>query len=309
MKRKREKSGFTLVELLVVIAVIALLLAILIPAMHKAKETARRVVCATHVRQIGAGIAVYAENNDGVLPWYGGVDPSFKSPFTCKIDIPYNPAGDCPKDKEGHPFLAYRDTAPGVLPDGSLRPFRLACLYAAGIIDEPKLFYCPSETQPRYLYKNYIDPLPPNTSKEWGTLPQKINTGPDAHGNQWVRTGYTYYPTSPKTPMNLLWQAPAYTARKFDDIDEMIPYLSDRIWKRDDPVGMPPDIMRQYPKPFAHRMGGVYSVNALWKDGHTVFYRNQDAFSHDKWEPFELGQVEYPVFFYKTYRIIGGMDR
>ncbi|MBN1788434.1 MAG: prepilin-type N-terminal cleavage/methylation domain-containing protein [Sedimentisphaerales bacterium] len=310
MKSKREKLGFTLVELLVVIAVIALLLAILIPAMQKAKETARRVVCGNQVRQLGAGIAVYAENNNGLLPWYGGEDPLYKGEFQCKFTPPYDPVNsDCPRDRDIHPWLAYRDTAPGVNPDGSLRPFRLACLYGAGIINEPKLFYCPSETHPQYLYKSYVDPGEGNPSKEWGTLPQKINESGSYYGNQYVRLGYSYYPTNPKTPRNLIWQAPAYTARKFENVDDLIPYLSDRLWKRDEPAGAPIEELRQYPKPFAHRMGGIYSANCLWKDGHTVFCRDQDAFSHDKWEAFEIGQVEYPTFYYTTYRIIGGMSK
>ncbi len=63
-----KKKGFTLIELLVVISIIALLLAILLPALGKAKESARRVVCRSNLRQLTIGCLVYgAEHNDSVV--------------------------------------------------------------------------------------------------------------------------------------------------------------------------------------------------------------------------------------------------
>ncbi len=69
MSRKRE---FTLVELLVVISIIALLMAILLPALSRARSVAKRVACATHLRSIGQGIVMYANDNSDKLPvsWY-----------------------------------------------------------------------------------------------------------------------------------------------------------------------------------------------------------------------------------------------
>jgi len=57
-----------LIELLVVIAIIALLLAILLPALGKAKELARRTVCATNHKQIGISMNVYGHDNNSSLP-------------------------------------------------------------------------------------------------------------------------------------------------------------------------------------------------------------------------------------------------
>ena len=62
-----EKKGFTLIELLVVIAIIALLLAIIMPGLKKAKETAAKVVCASHVRQLTMAWILYADENDSEL--------------------------------------------------------------------------------------------------------------------------------------------------------------------------------------------------------------------------------------------------
>ena len=64
-----EKSGFTLVELLVVIAIIALLMSILMPALSKAKEQARDVICrGANLRQYGIAGTMYLDDNEGAFP-------------------------------------------------------------------------------------------------------------------------------------------------------------------------------------------------------------------------------------------------
>lgn len=67
-RRPGESAGFTLIELLVVISIIALLIAILLPALAKAKELANRVVCSSNVRSMVQGMAVYAQSNAGIFP-------------------------------------------------------------------------------------------------------------------------------------------------------------------------------------------------------------------------------------------------
>lgn len=63
----RKVQAFTLIELLVVISVISLLMAILLPALNKAREQGRIAACMSNLRAIGQGIHLYAHDNDGRL--------------------------------------------------------------------------------------------------------------------------------------------------------------------------------------------------------------------------------------------------
>jgi prepilin-type N-terminal cleavage/methylation domain-containing protein/prepilin-type processing-associated H-X9-DG protein len=65
-------TGFTLIELLVVISIIALLIAILLPALNKARNQGRAVVCQANLKQWGAVLALYTEDNQGRLPENAG---------------------------------------------------------------------------------------------------------------------------------------------------------------------------------------------------------------------------------------------
>jgi len=71
-KMIKEKNGFTLIELLVVIAIIALLVSIIIPALRAAKNSAKDIMCLSHLNQIGKGFTLYANNNKGNIPKNGG---------------------------------------------------------------------------------------------------------------------------------------------------------------------------------------------------------------------------------------------
>lgn len=93
--RPDRRQAFTLVELLVVIGIIALLIGILLPALTKAREAARRAVCLSNIRQCITGLFLYSNDNKGALPssirrpsWLvGGYPPNTGDAFAGDLSL------------------------------------------------------------------------------------------------------------------------------------------------------------------------------------------------------------------------------
>ncbi len=217
-----RSQGFTLIELLVVIAIIALLMGILMPTLNSAREQARKVRCAANLKQIGVGLVLYADGEDGKLP--ENEDP-------------------------GHPYTAYRISYE--------RPLKLGLLYSSGIIKDPRIFYCLSSKIDWLKFKNYNDPA------LWGTLPQNYNT--EMGLNQWVRTGYSYYPQSRKLDENGFPKV----ASKYNDLNPNRTAVTDAIWQK---------------SKLSHVSGSrPTGLNALFGDGHVYFTVTEAAFTDELW--------------------------
>jgi len=125
--KNRKKRAFTLIELLVVISIISLLLGILLPALHRVKESAKLTLCLNNMRQMGMGVAAYAgSNSDIVLPsarngdWQlrypGNTDATLGGPpwyerlkSSGLLDYTEKQTGilHCPSDKRDPGFCSY----------------------------------------------------------------------------------------------------------------------------------------------------------------------------------------------------------
>ena len=97
---RRGASGFTVTELLVVIAMIAISIGLLLPALQTMRETANQATCSDNLRRMGSAIHEYAATNDGLLP--------------------ANPPDDTPAEHTGShvtrilPYLGYGELAPPI---------------------------------------------------------------------------------------------------------------------------------------------------------------------------------------------------
>jgi prepilin-type N-terminal cleavage/methylation domain-containing protein len=143
MTRKRRHIGFTLVELLVVLGIIALLVSMLLPALNKARQQAVIVQCGSNIRQLAVMCNIYATQNKGRVPM------GYTANLQYSNYMLYRPP----------PFNAYQ---------------LWGAMYVTGIIKDPKAMYCPAEMDPTYQYKTPVNVWPPATTN---TIVTRIGYG------------------------------------------------------------------------------------------------------------------------------------
>ena len=216
--RLLRSRGFTLVELLVVVAIIALLVSLLMPSLTRVKELARRTLCATNLHAIGKAWHFYFNENDN------------------KPGALHHP----------HDELLWGDTLSQWnsflhTKDWRLGPYYLGGgkLWQAGLLDQPGVFVCPSLERPSGQYynqqrwawryvcpnawratlKNFWPPIPTHSS--WTTYGRRRNNYYDNpglasvaggdHSDDQIQLSYTGV-GAVKQPGTFSWMADTFVA-------------------------------------------------------------------------------------------------
>jgi len=278
----QTKSGrtlaFTLVELLVVITIIALLAALLLPALASARDRSKTITCASNQKQVGAAVAGFLGDNNGYYPYMVPecpFDPAlntntfFYPQYNQNFRIPYT-GGSCSLgnwDARIRPYLGFSSTA------SSLTNFQ-------------KMLKCPSNPWPlvyggSYSYAMNVDMFPvtwrcgganscganPANPASWS---KRVNINDINHGaslmligEQPVNSSYLTNPWYLNSSDGWLQYLPTYSAIGISSYTVTnsfwawaLPTRADpRVWLRQDCNG--------YVSTF-HNLG----MNALFVDGH-----------------------------------------
>jgi prepilin-type N-terminal cleavage/methylation domain-containing protein/prepilin-type processing-associated H-X9-DG protein len=241
-KSSRSRAGFTLVELLVVIGIIAVLVGILLPALSSARESARKVTCGSNLRQIALAVTMYVNDNKGFLPacyrQIGGV---------YRIGANYGPNAGLVDPKAPPNSMKLL-----VQPPLGLAPARY--------LTTPDIFFCPSDFV-RAPFRSTVTLPNGGTVRGWGYFD---NGG--SNTNQAMSYWYWYYPA-------ITWDSgsPQPMAKEIVNDRFTVKGAAQRSYMADQGfiAGNAAERPNETKFPFFHKKGW----NVLYLDGHVKWVR------------------------------------
>jgi prepilin-type N-terminal cleavage/methylation domain-containing protein/prepilin-type processing-associated H-X9-DG protein len=245
--RSARSVGFTLVELLVVIGIIALLISILLPSLNRAREHANRVKCASNMRQIGLAVVMYANDNKGCTP------VSYRKFGTYKVSNSIGP----------NAFLNDTAAPPNMMQLITPAPWGKS---AVRYLNNNELFFCPSD-EIRRPYRSELTTATGQKVPGWGFFDVGAKST-----NIAMSYWYYYYPSEgvdPATGAPAQWADDLVTDRVYAKRAAERGYLSDQGWIG----GTPAEVKTELQFPFFHPKGW----NVLYLDGHVKWVRDSDA--------------------------------
>lgn len=255
-----KRRGFTLIELLVVISIIAVLMSILLPALTKVRESAKRIVCGSNARSVSQALATYAESYNGVLP------PQIAVSW---IGTPY--ASDSQFMIRGYvSYMAFSGSRYNTI------PVQLGLLYSEKCIDNPEVFYCPSQPKKSqyslpYDYDTYTD----NGRIEWGEelIAATRSDGQIAWG---VRSSYNYWVCGRNNDVFMNNSSNI----KYGDMPLKVRIAS----LSNEPIVF--DCVQHWDAvPHKKGNGEPQGLTTCFSDGHVSFCKSEKLFDEDLWRP------------------------
>lgn len=219
-RTSRDAAGFTLVEILVVISIIALLISILLPALSSSREQARRVVCLSHLRGLSNSWEIYGIEQQSPPPLARrGVDINGNCANNRTTPCGWRRqdfAGYCPghfdelltanSDPQvwisaihfrNQLFQVSNPPPPGPLPG---HWWNWGLIWKSMIVRDPRVFFCPSIRDPDLSFSTPLNPWPPSLATMWRPdRPWQVNHTDSAYERRIGLTGVPWDRIQPQT--------------------------------------------------------------------------------------------------------------